>query len=137
MKKYFNRFLLALAVSLAQAASAEDIDLFVGVPSSSTGAPNVLIVLDNTANWNNAFSNEMAALRSVISALPEDKFRVGIMMFTETGGSNSGADGAYVRAALRPMDAANKIAMANLVTSFDKLGDKSNGGKVSLAMQEA
>ncbi|MCQ4301122.1 PilC/PilY family type IV pilus protein [Pseudomonas songnenensis] len=137
MKTYFNRFLLALAASLAQAASAEDIDLFVGVPSSSTGAPNVLIILDNTANWNDAFSNEMAALRSVVSALPEDKFRLGIMMFTETGGNNSGPDGAYVRAALRPMDAANKTAMANLVTSFDKLGDKSNGGKVSKAMQEA
>ena len=137
MKTYLSRMLLVLSVSLAQAANAEDIDLFVGVPSDSTGAPNVLIILDNTANWNDAFANEIAALRSVVSALPEDKFRLGIMMFTETGGGNSGPDGAYVRAALRPMDAANKTAMANLVTSFDKLGDKSNGGKVSKAMEEA
>ncbi|MFX1711077.1 pilus assembly protein [Stutzerimonas stutzeri] len=137
MKTYLSRILLVLSASLAHKVFAEDIDLFVGVPSSSTGAPNVLIILDNTANWNDAFANEMAALRSVVNALPEDKFRLGIMMFTETGGGNSGPDGAYVRAALRPMDAANKTAMANLVTSFDKVGDKSNGGKISKAMQEA
>lgn len=137
MKTYLSRMLLVLSASLAQAVNAEDIDLFVGVPSNSSGAPNVLIVLDNTANWNNAFSNEMAALRSVVSALPEDKFRLGLMMYNETGSGNSGPDGAYVRAALRPMDAANKTVMANLVSSLDKLADKSNGAKLGLAMQEA
>lgn len=85
MKTYLSRMLLVLSASLAHKVFAEDIDLFVGVPSSSTGAPNVLIILDNTANWNDAFTNEMAALRSVVNALPEDKFRLGIMMFTETG----------------------------------------------------
>ena len=136
MKTYLSRMLLVLSASLAHKVFAEDIDLFVGVPSSSTGAPNVLIILDNTANWNDAFANEMAALRSVVNALPEDKFRLGIMMFTETGVEIRGRT-VRTRAALRPMDAANKTAMANLVTSFDKVGDKSNGGKISKAMQEA
>ncbi len=137
MKTLLCRVLLALAAGLVQGAYAEDIDLFVGAPGSSTGAPNVLIILDNTANWNTAFDDEMAALQSVVSALPPDKFRLGIMMFTETGNGNSGSDGAYVRAALRPMDATNKTRMTELVASFDKNGDKSNGGKVSRAMQEA
>ena len=68
-------------------------------PFGDTDVPNVLIILDNTANWNSAFTNEMAALSSVVSGLPADKFRVGLMAFTETGSSNSGNDGAYVRAA--------------------------------------
>ena len=69
--------------------------------SSSTDLPNVLIILDNTANWNTAFTNEKAALASVFNALPADKFNVGLMMFTESGGGNSNTDGAYVRAAMR------------------------------------
>ncbi len=136
MKKYFNLALMGLL--LAQGvAKADDVDLFVGTPASATEAPNVLIVLDNTANWNDAFTNEMAALSSVVSALPANKFRVGLMMFTETGGGNSGNDGAYVRAAIRPLSDANKPLYQALVNGLDKLDDKSNGGKISKAMEEA
>ncbi|MEO4046721.1 pilus assembly protein PilY [Pseudomonas sp. CAU 1711] len=130
--------LLAMsAMVMAERSYAEDIDLFVGNPSSVTEAPNVLIVLDNTANWNQPFANEKAALVSVINALPPDKFRVGVMMFTESGGGNSGNDGAYVRAAIRPLTAAHKTRMQALVNSLHQNDDKSNGGKVGKAMQEA
>ncbi len=50
------------AVWSAAAAAAEDIDLFVQPPGERDGLPNVLIVLDNTANWNDPFTDEMAAL---------------------------------------------------------------------------
>lgn len=126
-----------LLLAFTGAAFAEDIDLFVGAPPTTTDVPNVLIILDNTANWNTAFTNEKAALVSVINGLPADKFRVGLMMFTETGGGNSGNDGAYVRAAIRPLTSANKTKYEALVNSIDKTGDVSNGGKIGKAMEEA
>ncbi|MBG9387506.1 pilus assembly protein [Caenimonas aquaedulcis] len=131
--------LTAMALVLCQfTAHAEDIDLFVGAtPSNSTDMPNVLFIIDNTANWNSAFTNEMAALKSVFDALPVNKFRIGIMLFTETGGGNSGNDGGYIRAAMRTMDATNKGKYSALVASIDQTADKSNGGKAALAMEEA
>ncbi|HYD76854.1 pilus assembly protein [Ramlibacter sp.] len=138
MKRHLTTWLLALlALVLPVAAAAEDIDLFMGNNTASTDAPNVLIILDNTANWNNAFTNEMAALSSLFNSLPADKFRVGIMMFTETGGSNSGEAGGYVRAAVRLLDSGTKAKYAAMIAGFDKNGDKSNGGKGAKAMWEA
>lgn len=137
MKFSIAKVLLLSLLGFAGFAQAEDVDLFVGTPPNSTDAPNVLIILDNTANWNTPFTNEMAALSSVVSALPADKFRVGLMLFTETGGGDSGNDGAYVRAAIRPLSTANKPLYQNLVNGLGKLADKSNGGKISKAMEEA
>lgn len=118
-------------------AAAEDIDLFVGASPAEFSAPNVLFVVDNTANWNTAFDNEMAALIATVNSLPQDKFRVGILFSAETGTGNNNTSGGYVRAAIRLMDAANKPLYANLLGSFDKLDDKGNGGKSSLMMAEA
>jgi len=140
MKNQLLKFLL-VTILLASHASvkADAIDLFVGTPPTSTAddLPNVLIILDNTANWTGAFANEMAALASVVNGLPADKFRLGLMMFSETGGGNSGNDGAYVRAAIRTMSATNKLAYKNLVGSLDVGNDKSNGGKIAKSMWEA
>ena len=74
----------------------------------STGLPNVLILLDNTANWNTPFTNEIAALASTVNGLGFNtdgtaKFRLGLMLFTETGSGNSNVDGGYVRAAIRDL----------------------------------
>ena len=124
-----------LACSLS--AVAEDIDLFVGARPAEFSAPNVLFVVDNTANWNTAFGNEMDALIATVNSLPPDKFRVGILFSAETGTGNNNTSGGYVRAAIRLMDAANKPLYANLLGSFDKLDDKGNGGKSSLVMAEA
>ncbi|UUY07744.1 pilus assembly protein PilY [Pseudomonas sp. J452] len=137
MKSIFGWVLLLASLGAGTSALAEDIDLFVANPPSGADAPNVLIILDNTANWNTPFTNEMAALTSVVNALPADKFRIGLMLFTETGAGNSGNDGAYVRAAIRTFSAANKLKFQDLVGSLNKNGDKSNGGKISKAMEEA
>lgn len=140
MKNHSLKKLLAAAFALLVfhlPAMGEDIDLFVGLPPSTADAPNVLIVLDNTANWNTAFTNEMAALVSVVSDLPADKFRLGLMMFTETGSGNSGNDGAYVRAAVRLMNSTNKPKYQALVSGLGQTADKGNAGKVGKAMEEA
>ena len=102
-------FLTALLAGVGGAVKAEDIDLFINPNSSVTSsAPNVLFVIDNTANWSGAFTNEMAAIASVFNNLPASKFRVGIMFSTETGSGNSGNAGGYVRAAIRLMNSTNK-----------------------------
>ena len=113
----------------------DDTDLFLANPLLSIPRPNVLIFLDNTANWNTRFINEKLALSKVFTNLTNE-FNVGLMMYTETGAGNGGPDGAYVRAAVRPMTPANRLAMAALITSFDNLGDKGNNATVSLAMYE-
>lgn len=127
---------IGLAASLpALAQYTSDIDIYSG--TSTMDPPNVLILLDNTANWNNAFTNEIAAIVSTIRALPADKFRVGLMLFTETGNPNSNVDGGYIRAAVRPLDDVYKTKFTDLLLSLDKLGDKSNGGKAGKTMAEA
>lgn len=131
------RNLLALvAMVFLPAAAAEDIDLFVGLPPTTTDKPNVVILLDNTANWNTAFTNEIAALAATVSGLPVDKFRLGLAMFTETGSGNSGEDGAYVRAAVRDLNADYKTKFQALVNSLNVTSDKSNGGKLGKSMAD-
>src|SRR5689334_21286434 len=104
-----TRLLVATALAgAAFSALAEDIDIFSSNTSVQQGTPNVLIILDNTANWSQSFdsgtkfSAEMAALSSVVRAL-NAQFNLGLMMFTETGSPNNNIDGGYVRFAIQPM----------------------------------
>jgi len=123
-------------------AIAEDIDLFAEAPPSDPkDAPNVLIILDNTANWEHAFSNEIKALSTVLGNLKTENgsppVRVGLMMFSETGSGNGNPAGGYVRAAIRSMNETNKPIYQNLINSLHILNDKSNGGKLGMSMAEA
>ena len=133
-----NSAVAACALAVQLTAPAADLDLYTNLPTTnSSDLPNVLFIIDNTANWNNAFTNEMAAISTTLANLPANKFNVGIMFATETGGGNGGEKGGYVRAAIRKMTPANKAKYVNLVNSFDKLGDKSNGGASGMQMAEA
>ena len=111
---------LVAASGLHTAALAEDIDLFTNPAASATTAPNILIILDNSANWSR---NDQAwptgkqgesELRS-LSLLMDDPninegVNIGLMMFT------SGApDGAYVRYAVRNMTPANRAAFKEMI----------------------
>ena len=138
MKLRITRLVVPVIAALLApfAARAEDIDLFVANPAVSD-VPNVLIILDNTANWNTAFDNEMSALANVLQSLPPDKFNIGVMLATETGGGNNNTDGGYVRAAIRRMSAPNLSRYRSMFLGFDKLNDKGNGGNSSLTMAEA
>jgi len=124
MKRVYAPILAALGAIavLSSSATAEDIDLFVQPASEVEGLPNVLILLDNTANWNTPFTNEKAALAATVNGLGfntdgSPKFRLGLMLFTETGGGNSNVDGGYIRAAVRDLTSANKTKFVTWSTA--------------------
>lgn len=116
----FNKTVLAstvLALGFAiPAGHAEDIDIYAA-PRANSDNPNVLIVIDNSANWNRndqawpggikQGQAELNAIRTVINELGAD-INVGLMMLTEGSGTN--VDGGYVRFDIRPMDSTNKTA---------------------------
>ena len=84
-------------LAMASPARGEDIDLFLQPAGDiEDGRPNVLFIIDNTANWNTAFENEKQALVNIFENLPLDRFNVGLMMFSDP-------DVPIVRAAIRPM----------------------------------
>ena len=130
MKKQTShlRKLLIAAIACAPASlvRAEDIDLFVSAATASTANnPNVLIIIDNSANWSaasqhwtspnpseNPFKQGQSELRALRTVIQEstDKVNIGLMMFR--GGS---VDGTYVRAAMRTMDATHRGNLAALI----------------------
>jgi type IV pilus assembly protein PilY1 len=124
-----------LSLSLFGAAHAEDTDIFTVNPNITSLRPNVLIIQDNSANWNTPFTAEKAALVSTVNGL-DSRFNVGLMSFVETGGGNTNVDGSYMRAAVRQMTPTNKAALSGLVNSFDILADKSNNAVYGLTMAE-
>jgi type IV pilus assembly protein PilY1 len=142
MKITYTKYVLAAALLMCHcAARAEDIDLFVNRPASSQ-LPNVLFIVDNTANWSQAFTNEIAALVGTFNNLLVNSdgsaiYNVGVMFSAETGNPNNNVAGGYVRAAIRPMTAANKAKYAAMFAALDKNADKGNGGQSSLVMAEA
>ena len=140
-RNLFKILVIAVLAVSAQLAAAfdpvnDDTDIFLANPSIAAERPNILIILDNTANWNTAFVNEKAALVSVVNSL-NDNYNVGLAMFPETGGGNDSVDGGYIRFAVRQMTAANKSALSTMVNNLDQTGDKGNNATPSLAMYEA
>jgi len=161
IKNAFIRSAISLLLAMGAAfAHAEDIDIFSSNTTVTADAPNVLIVMDNTANWSQSFASstkfaaEMTALQSVVSAL-KAQFNLGIMAFTETGSPNSNTDGGYVRFAIQAMtdssgnatNARNCLlkmvgsgaacASSNANYSVLDIGnDKSNGGKAGVTFSE-
>ena len=145
MKK-IRRFLCALlsvllAVPMPAARAAfdpvnDDTDIFLANPNTTAERPNVLIILDNTANWNTPFTNEKNALVQVVNGL-NDSFNVGLMMMVETGSPNDNVDGGYVRYHIRQMTDTNKTALASMVGNLHILNDKGNNNTAGLALYEA
>ncbi|MEH6610805.1 MAG: hypothetical protein V7696_15670 [Halioglobus sp.] len=141
MKSVLFKALLAGAIfSITMSPKSEDIDLFLSTSATNNGLPNVLLMVDNTGNWSSPFEVEMTALASLFRGLDVNKVNVGIMMFSETGGSgvrgNNQTGGGYIRAAVRKMDAPTKEIYAQLIDSFDKISDRSNSGKGATTMME-
>src|SRR3989338_919123 len=109
----------------------QGIDIFLANPNFVASRPNVLIMLDNTANWNQAFVTEMSALTAVVTGLSSD-FNVGLMMFTEPNDH-----GGYVRFGVRQMTETNKLQLKNLVQTFDNNTDQGSSNDLSQLMYEA
>lgn len=139
MNRHLTKGLVAAALMTVQlTAPAVDLDLYANAPPvNSADLPNVLFVIDNTANWNTAFTNEKAALKATFLNLPSNQFNIGIMFGAEGGGGNKGEKGAYVRAAVRTMNDANKAKYAALIERLDHQTDRSDSGAASLQMAEA
>jgi type IV pilus assembly protein PilY1 len=109
---------LAAAVGIGTAVHAEDIDLFTA-PAGGGTAPNILIVLDNSSNWNRndqawalgkQGESELRALYTVLSDPTLANVNLGLMMLS--GGS---PDGGYIRFHIRPMDLTNREALRALI----------------------
>lgn len=144
MKKGFIHKLVFLAFfCITSSAFAEDIDLFVGSPPASNELPNVLFIIDNTANWATPISNttrfaeQIGALSQTIQDLPVNadgsaNFNVGIMFFAK-----SPVKGAYVRAAIRPLDSTYKTKFKALIDSFHILDDRGANALYGYSMAEA
>lgn len=141
-------------------ATAEDIDIYSQNAAVTADAPNVLIILDNSANWSASFGGstkyaaEQAALVQVVNAL-KTQFNLGLMLYTESAGG-SGPSGGYPRFAIQGMtdssgNATNArncllkmLGSATTCTTtnanysvFDTNADKGSAGFLSLAMAEA
>jgi type IV pilus assembly protein PilY1 len=148
MNSRISKGMLLAALAIAHCVvHAEDIDLFVGAQPGASERPNVLFIIDNTANWTAAFDNEKQALVNTFRAIPvnEDgtpRFNVGVLFAAETSSSDSNVSGGYVRAAMRPMTGTattpgTKDLYADMIAALDVGKDKGNGGASSLVMAEA
>lgn len=136
MKRRLIATVLAVHIAAHMPVLAEDIDLFAGAPPDSAQVSNVLMILDNTANWDAAFGTEMVALSAALGALPADHLRLGLMLFNESGRDDPSKAGGYVRAAIRLMDSGNQARYAALIDSLDENADKSAHGSLGKAMAE-
>jgi type IV pilus assembly protein PilY1 len=96
-----------LLFALMRSGFAEDIDIF-GQAGAIDGAPNILFILDNSANWSRAAQKwpapsdtqgegELLTIASVLANL-DKPLNVGLVMLT-----NKNEIGGYVRFGVRPM----------------------------------
>ncbi|WP_324731789.1 pilus assembly protein [Pseudomonas paeninsulae] len=108
------RFIKLMAILMALnfplgMAKAEDIDIFIGGEANSA-LPNIVFILDNTANWSRASQkwpggltqgeSEARAIKTALAGMVDNttsvaKFNVGMLEFTTSG--NAGEDGGFVR----------------------------------------
>jgi type IV pilus assembly protein PilY1 len=119
--------ILSAGLLFSSAAIAEDIDLFQGRSSTSTNKPNVLIIVDNSANWNSGSQHwpggikqgqsELNALNSVLGSNLVRGAKVGVMMFVK-GQGGSEQDGGYVRFGIRDMGYTTGAVDANNNTIY-------------------
>ncbi|MBI3916632.1 MAG: hypothetical protein HY322_06455 [Betaproteobacteria bacterium] len=116
----------------------DDTDIFLANPNVPAQLPNILIILDNTANWNSKFANEKTALVQTVGAL-DNRFNVGLMMMPETGVGlgNDNTDGGYVRFAMRQMQGLAQARLISIVNGLDILGDRGNNATHGAALYEA
>ncbi len=125
--RWVQKTIFCAGLSFSAVGYAYDTDLFISNPGSSSENPNVMILIDNTANWsssldsNSKFDAEMLALKTIVDGL-DDQVNVGLMMLTKPN------KGGYIRFGLRPMTAANRTALKNTINTLDVNSDKTSGG---------
>jgi type IV pilus assembly protein PilY1 len=135
-----RNLILAAGLLAPAAVFADDIDLFKGGTPITGQKPNVLIIVDNSANWNRndqgwpigkQGESELQAMSNVIGSLTGD-VRLGLMMFVK--GTGQSKDGGYVRFAIRDMDATNRAAFQAMLAGIKPVfNDERTGQQVAAA----
>ncbi|MGH8481479.1 MAG: hypothetical protein ACRES8_03360, partial [Nevskiaceae bacterium] len=126
LSRFATLTLAFAAVFCSFQASPEDIDIFSVDENSNVNNPNVLFIIDNSANWSrqaqqwpeseNQGQSEASAISLVLDEL-DAGINVGLMEYI-TQGSSGQNDSAYIRYHIRPMSDANK---AGLKTALAKM----------------
>lgn len=126
----------------------DDTDIFLANPQFAATRPNVLIFVDNTANWGQSaggvtkYDGVRQGLNAVLTNVVNDNYNVGMAMFVETGSPNNSVDGGYLRFGIRQMSGtagdstSNKGKLISMINALDQSGDKGNSAVYSLAMAE-
>ena len=102
-----------------------DVDIFSAQPAVTPNKPNVLIVLDNSANWSRAAQqwpsaatqgeSEAKALKEVLEDLPLGSINAGLFEY-RTDGSAGENDAGYVRHHIAPLEGQNRTDLLNKLT---------------------
>lgn len=122
--KLIHLLACAFFAALSLACAAEDTEIFNALPGSTVPAPNIIFIVDNTANWANSSQRwsgsttqgeaELKAIKNFVARLTYPA-NVALMMFdTKT------QDGGYVRFGMRDLSIAeNNNALQNIVGGID------------------
>jgi type IV pilus assembly protein PilY1 len=151
LSKKLRNLLLAASLLIPTVAIADDIDLFQGGADITGNVPNMLIVLDNAANFSSNAAGapecivdgvvfqtpmtgtvggiEQCAIYTVINGLPDGVVKIGFMVYN---GNNirdynnnvcgDGSNGGCLAYPLTKVTAANKPAMLNWIRSWKTTG---------------
>lgn len=119
------RVLALVAVLAAPAVHAEDIDLFVVRPDVAAAAPNLMIMMDNSANWSREAQKwpnvdqgvaELQALQNILAS--PINANIGLAMYNKVGNENGG----YIRFGIRNMSGISAETTANRTAFLNILG---------------
>ena len=124
LSKFLHVLLVMVLPLVTLQSQADDTDLFKQPSGVSSAAPNIIFILDNTANWSRAAQQwvgsstagdaELLAIKKFVAGLTQPA-NVGLMEFTTIGQT-----GGYVRYGLRDMtNGANNSALQNIVSGID------------------
>jgi type IV pilus assembly protein PilY1 len=150
----------ALAAGLHQSARADDIDIY-SMPNTEGFRPNVLIILDNSANWSASIPTpacdaagamvrasspnkeegtkmgaQKCALYKLIASLSVadlGQFNFALMLFNESPDSSGYPRKAFVNV----QSAADKLALLDLISGLGINRDKSNNASTAESFYEA
>src|SRR5579863_8949265 len=129
--------ILCVGAALAPRAIADDIDVFLSASGASADAPNVIFLIDNSANWSkmsqgwpntgNQGLSELAAISSALNAITAARpVNVGLAFLDEYAGAagsgntpSTAQGGGYIRFGVRDMtNAQNKAALQAILAGI-------------------
>ncbi len=105
-------------------AHAEDIDIYTSAGAGSSGAPNIMFLIDNSANWARASQRwpdnsgnqgeaELLAIQNVLAGMTSTAaVNIGVAMYNQVGSTYGG----YIRFGARDMSvASNRTKLSNIL----------------------